>query len=115
MRQIWMCVNKYLAVALVALCAGEPVRAAEREIIRTDWGGFQREVTTLKLGDRQVRIELNAGEVKTKLVRVAGDEIIVRANKSTRQWPQTGKEAAIPADQVRSVQFFGHLGHRGAI
>lgn len=90
--------------------------AAAREVIRTDWGGFQQAVATRKLADRSVQITLvSGGEFKTRLRSVSDSGLAVRATRETKQWAAGKKDANIPRDQIRSLRFSGRVGHRGLI
>jgi hypothetical protein len=37
--------NQHLAITLIALLATVPVCAAEREVVKIDWGGFEQQVS----------------------------------------------------------------------
>src|SRR6266852_3609927 len=105
-----------LAVALILLLVAGPARAASRDVIRTDWSGFEREVLARKLTHRTAQITLATGdESKTKLLSVSDRGLVVRATRATQQWASGNKEANIPKEQIRSVRFEGRLGHRGLI
>ena len=105
------------SVALfLAVFAAVPASAADREVIRTDCAGFERQVAARKLEGRAVRVRLSGGgEAKTSLVRVVSETLIVRATRATRQWRSSGGEAAIPRQQVLGVQFTGRSGHSALI
>ncbi|MEN6601873.1 MAG: hypothetical protein ABFD86_05605 [Bryobacteraceae bacterium] len=105
---------KCLAIWVVAASICEPARAARREVIKTDWNGFERRVSEQKLEGRKVRIQLaDGGEIKSRLIRTAGNGVVLHANRTTSQWKTSKNEALLPRDQIRSVRFEGHLGHRG--
>jgi hypothetical protein len=108
--------KQYSAIALIVLLVPGPAWAAAREVIRTDWSGFQQAVAARKLTDRTVRITLVAGsEFKTHLHSVSDSGLVVRATRETKQWASGEKAANIPKDQIRSVRFSGRVGHRGLI
>jgi hypothetical protein len=103
-----------LAIWVVAVSICEPAVAARREIVKTDWNGFERRVSEQKLEGRKVRIQLAGGsEIKARLIRTSGNGVILHVNRATSQWKTSKKEALLPRDQIRSVRFEGHLGHRG--
>jgi small nuclear ribonucleoprotein (snRNP)-like protein len=108
--------NLRSAIALIVLLVPGSARAAAREVIRTDWDGFQQAVAVRKLVDRTVRITLMDGsEFKTRLRSVSGSGLVVRATRETRKWASGNEAANIPRDQIRSVRFSGRVGHRGLI
>lgn len=107
---------KSLGLALVALLLAAPGQAAEREVIRADWNGFQQQVSMRKLLRRNVRVTLSGGgEIKTALVRVDNNGLIVKATKAAKQWASGPEQAMIPREQVSAVRFGGRIGHRGLI
>ena len=72
---------------LTSLFETLPAQARSRDVITTDWSGFQREASTRKIAGRSVQITLVSGtEFKTKLISVAGDALVVQANSATAQW-----------------------------
>ncbi len=108
--------NRCLAVSLIALFVTGPVEAAQRQVIKIGWSGFQQEVSARKLRGRMVRITpAGGGEIKTKLLSVADNGLVVRATPATNQWASGKKEATIPKGEIRSVRFLGHVGHRGLL
>jgi hypothetical protein len=108
--------RNHLAVAVAAILCAEPLAAATREVIKTDWNRFQEEVSLGKLAGRSVLIRLSGGgEIKTKLLYVTDAALLVRATRSTRQWNPADGRAQIPKDKVASVRFTGRTGHGGLI
>jgi hypothetical protein len=75
-----------------------------------------RHVAAAKLNRRGVRSSLISGsEIKTTLLRVEENGIIVNSNRATRQWASGKEEARVPRDLVSSVQFAGKVGRKGMI
>jgi hypothetical protein len=109
-------IKQQVAVALAAIIFSEPVAAAKREVIKTDWNGFQQQVSARKLKGRSVRISLTGGGgVKTNLLEVTDTGLVARANRTTKQWKSGKDKAQIPKDQIASVRFGGRVGHGGLI
>jgi hypothetical protein len=107
---------KSLRLTLVALLLAAPGLAAEREVIRADWSGFRQQVSMRKLLRRNVRVTLSGGgEIKSTLVRVEDNGLIVKATKAAKQWASGPEQATIPREQVSAVRFGGRIGHRGLI
>jgi len=107
-------IGRLVAISLIGLFSTDPLGAGERELIKTDWNGFRQQVSVRKLSDRKVRIQLaGGGEIKTRLIETTGDGVVLRANRATARWATGKKLAFIPRDQIRSVRFEGHIGHRG--
>jgi hypothetical protein len=105
-----------LELTLVALLLAEPGLAAEREVIRADWSRFRQQVWMRKPFQRHVRVTLSGGgEIKTTLVRVEDNGLIVKATKAAKQWAFGPEQAMIPREQVGAVRFGGRIGHRGMI
>jgi hypothetical protein len=103
-------------MVLAAVLLAELAVAAEREVIQSDWQGFQQHVNQLHFRGRSARIRLhNGGEVKTELLEVNGDAMRVRLTRALRQWKSGEGVAEIPKDQVASVRFGGRMGHGGLI
>jgi hypothetical protein len=106
----------YSAIVLIVALVTGPARAAAREVIRTDWSGFQQAVGARMLTERTVRITPATGaDFKTKLISVSSQGLVVRATRATTPWASGKNEANIPKDQIRSVRFSGRVGHRGLI
>ncbi|MCC6363456.1 MAG: hypothetical protein IT165_08010 [Bryobacterales bacterium] len=102
------------ALLLLVLLLGSSLPAAGQEILKVRWDGFAREVAARGLAGREVSItSAAAGVFRTRLLSVENDGLRVRAARATKQWASGKKEANIPKDQVRSVRFHGHTGHRG--
>ena len=107
---------RLFAVAMVAILVAEPVAAAEREVVKSDWNGFRQQVSSRKLEGRSVRIRLSGGgEVKTNLLEVTETGFVVRATRATKQWKSVDDKARIPKEQVASVRFGGRVGRGGLI
>ncbi len=105
-----------VAIVLVVLLATEPMGAAVREVIRTDWSGFTGQVRSRGLEGRSVRVGLpGAGQVKTRLLRVTDSGLEVRPTRAIRKWKTPSGNALLPKEQVASVRFDGRTGHRGII
>jgi hypothetical protein len=105
---------RLFAIALAAILAAEPLSAARREVIRSDWDGFLRYVSALKLNGRNARIRfLNGGEVKSNLVEATNAFLVVRANRATKQWSSGQDLARIPREQIASLRFSGRVGNHG--
>jgi hypothetical protein len=105
-----------LTMALAAILLAEPIVAAEREVIQADWARFQQRVSGLKLEGRSVRVSLRGGGlVKTNLLRVKDDGMVVRLTRAVKQWKSGEEVAQIPKEQVAGVRFGGRIGHRGLI
>jgi hypothetical protein len=69
-----------------------------------------------KLVKRTVRITLaGGGEIKSTLVGVEDNGLIIKATKATKQWASGPEQARIPREQVSAVRFGGRIGHRGLI
>ena len=106
--------SRLLAISLLALSGPYPLGAGERELIKTDWNGFRQQVSARKVNDRKVRIQLaSGGEIKARLIKTTGDGVVLRAHRATARWATGKRLALIPKDQIRSVRFEGHIGHRG--
>jgi hypothetical protein len=102
-------------VCLALLLAGTSP-AAEREVVRANWNDFQMQVSGRHLEGRKIRLNLNSGmEIKTRLRSVNAAGLVVRDVRATKQWSSGSGDATVPKDQVRSVRFEGHLGHRGLL
>lgn len=98
----------------VVLCAA--LTAADREVVRTDWNGFQNQFSTRSLNGHSARITLAGGQlIKTNVLRVTDSAVVVHANRATRQWDSGKSDAAIPKGQVTSVQFGGRTGNKRII
>jgi hypothetical protein len=95
------------AIALLTaalLLAAEPSAAAEREVISTDWTGFQKQVIARKFKDRSVLVGLTSGEeVKTTLEGLTDSGLVTKAKRE------------IPKDQIRFVRISGKTGKGGLI
>jgi len=101
-------------LTLISLLAALPAQARSSEVITTDWGGFQREISARDIEGQKVELTLIGGtKFKTKLISASDQALIVQATKSTAQWASRPKEAAIPKDQIRSVRVAEKMGHRG--
>jgi hypothetical protein len=98
------------AVALTFVLFAIPMGAAEREVIRTDWSGFQKEVASRRLKGGSIRVAAAGKEIKTELVDVLDSGLAVRPTRATKQWGDK-----IPKDQVTSVRFNGRTGKRGLV
>jgi hypothetical protein len=113
-----MTLRRILALPLALVMTTQLAAAGESAVIKTDWQGFQQATKVRKFKDRTVRITLTAGgEVKTALIRVEPNGIVVQVNKSTRQWASaSGKEEAlVPREAVASVRMGGRVGKGGLI
>jgi hypothetical protein len=107
---------RLFAIALAAILAAEPLSAARHEVIKSDWDGFLRYVSALKLNGRSVRIRfLNGGEVKSSLVEATNAFLVVGANRATKQWSSGQDMARIPREQVASLRFSGRVGNHGRL
>ncbi len=105
-----------MELILAVLILANPGLSAERDVITADWSGFQQQVSMRKLFQRSVRVTLSGGgEIKTTLVQVEDNGLIVKATKAAKQWASGPERAMIPREQVRSVRFEGRIGHRGLI
>ena len=90
--------------------------AGEEVAVKTNWTGFQEQVAQRKLRNRGARISLaSGGEIKTILMRVEGNGIVVGLNRATRQWASGKEEATVPRQAVSSVRFGGKTGRGGLI
>ncbi len=98
-----------MAVLTVMLVA-PPLGGAEREVIRTNWSGFQKEVSTRRLKGRSIRVATAGKEIKTELVDVLDTQLVVRATRATKQWGDK-----LPKDQITSVRFNGRMGKHGVL
>jgi hypothetical protein len=106
----------YSAIILILGLVTVPAPAASREVIETNWTGFEREVPARKLTGRTVRVTLLAGAAfTTRLLSVSDSGLVVRATRESKQWASGKNEASIPKDQIRSLRFSGRVGHRGLI
>jgi hypothetical protein len=108
--------KRYLSLAMSAILFTSPLAAAKREVLKTDWTGFQEQVTARKLNGRSVRISIASGkEIKTELLGVSGDGLAVPSGRAVKRWSSGGKQVTVPKDQVISVRFEGRAGHGRAI
>jgi len=103
-------IKRCSVVAVTWMLVTTPVVAAEREVIKTDWSGFQKEVSTRRLNGRSVRIVAAGKDIKTDLIDVLDTALVVRPTRGTKQWGDK-----IPKDQVASVRFNGRTGKRGMV
>ncbi len=108
--------SKLTVFVCLALVLAAPSAAAERETVRANWSDFQMQVSGRHLEGRKLRVTLSSGmEIKTRLRSVSGAGLVVRNGRDTKQWSSGSADATIPKEQVRSVRFEGHLGHRGIL
>lgn len=108
-------IRRQLGAVVAAIFLAGAAAAAEREVIKADWGHFEQQVSARKLTGRSVRVRLSGGgEVKTNLLQVTDAGLVVRATRATQRW-RSGENAQIPKDQVASVRFEGRMGHHGLI
>jgi hypothetical protein len=111
-----MTLRRSLALPLALLVTTQLAAAGEPAIVKTDWQGFQQATQGRKFKDRTIRISLTAGgEVKTALINVEPNGIVVQVNKSTRQWASGKEEALVPREAVSSVRIGGRVGKGGLI
>jgi hypothetical protein len=103
-------INRCTVIALTWMLVSTPVGAAEREVVKTDWSGFQKEVSTRRLSGRSVRIVAAGKDIKTDLIDVLDNALVVRPTRGTKPW-----DDKIPRDQVASVRFNGRTGKRGTV
>lgn len=105
-----------MSLALAAILLAQPLLAADREVIHTDWNGFRQQVSSRKLEGRPAQIRLSGGsDIKTTLLEGTDAALVVRANRATQQWKSADGKAHIPKDQVASVRFGGRSGKRGIL
>jgi hypothetical protein len=98
------------------LLVADPVQGAKRAEIRVNWDELRQEVSRRGLAGRKVKVVVpGEGEVKTKLVRIEEDELVVKANKSTGQWVSAKGEARIPRSSVTALRFSGRQGRGRSI
>jgi hypothetical protein len=103
-------------VVLATILLAGPACAADREVIRSGWSGFQGQVAARKLTGRSVRIVLSSGgQVKTDLLEVTDSGLAVRATRATKQWKSSQGYARIPREQIATVRFGGRVGSHGLI
>ncbi len=103
-----------MSLALAATLLAQPLLAAGREVIKTDWNGFRQQVSSRKLHGRSAQIRLSGGRgIKTTLLDVTDAALVVRATRATSQWRSADGKARIPRDQAASVRFRGRSGKRG--
>ena len=101
-------------LGIFLLLLAKPCFAAEMEVIRTSWGGFQEQALARKLLRKDVEITLLAGNrFRTRLLAIEEQGLRVDKNKATRLWSDRGDQALIPREQIRSVRFLGRKGHNG--
>jgi hypothetical protein len=104
-----------IGIALAALLLTEPVLRA-RDTYRTDWAGFEKQVTALGLAGRPARVSLEGGaRIGVKVEAVDGTGLVVRSTRATRKWSTGAGSARIPREQIRWVQFRGRTGSRGRL
>jgi len=102
---------RFQALALSVVLFSSGLAAAEREVVRTDWSGFQTQVSARALNGRQARITLTGGQrIYTAVLRIADTGIVLRATSETRKWDTGQHEASIPKSQIASVRFSGRTG-----
>jgi hypothetical protein len=103
--------NRSIAAVLMAIVLAEPVLAAEPDVLKTSWNGFQEQVSARRLKGRPVQIVLSGGKrIKTSLVEVTDTDLLVRSTRATKQWKVVNDQARIPKEQVSSVRFAGRTG-----
>lgn len=98
-------INRCTAAVLTFMLIATPLGASEREVIRTNWSGFQKEVSTRRLKGRSIRVAVAGKEIKTELVDVLDTALVVRPTRAAKQWGDK-----IPKDQIASVRFNGRTG-----
>lgn len=112
-----MAMARRVVAALIAmLMVTDLVAAGEDVTVKTNWTGFQEQVAQRKLRNRRAHISLaSGGEVKTILMRVEENGIVVGLNRETRQWTSGKQEALVPRQDISSVRFDGKTGRGGLI
>lgn len=110
MRRLLIQTMLTFLVMPLAVSAGEP------QTLRTNWDGFQLEVTHRKLLKRTARVSLSSGDVvKAFVVKVSGEGLVIRPDPKTEQWTSIRDDGTtIPRELVSRVSF-GKVGHRGLI
>src|SRR5215470_5434372 len=102
--------------AIAVLLVVQLIWAEEAPRIKTDWKGFQQQVTRHKLGNRRARISLTTGEtISTFFLNTSDDGLVVQADKNTRKWAMKEGNALVPRMIVSGVQFRGKVGRGGFI
>jgi len=108
--------RRVLTQAMAVLLGVQAVSAAEPVVARTDWNGFQRQVTQRRLNNRTARISLTTGEeIKAVVLKTNQDGLVVEANRKTGPWNTSGGQAVVPKGVISIVKFTGKTGHGGMI
>ncbi len=103
---------RLLVSTLILTLTTVPAWAAEREVIRTEWSGFQKQIADRRLTGHSARVTTGTKSVKTEVRGVSDTELVVRATRGTKQWSGGSGEARIPKDEVTSVRFDGRVGKK---
>jgi hypothetical protein len=93
-----------------ALLSGQ-LAAADREVLKTTWAGFQQQVTSRKLAGRRIQIRVSGRSIKTSLVDVTETHLVVRQTRGTAKWGSGNEQARIPREEIASVRFGGRTGN----
>jgi hypothetical protein len=108
--------KQILSITLAALLLTSPLAAEQKEVMKTDWSGLQEQVTARGWNGRTVRISTAGGkEIKTKLMSVSSEGLLVSSTRATKRWSTGSSEVTIPKEQVISLCFEKTAGRGRAI